>query len=394
MLKLNENMRFLTVLLLLFSGLVSSCDLFEKKTEGVLAVSVGASQVSHNKGQYFVNVQCSGQWTLALVSDEEVDWATLDVTSGTGDKSNVRLTCQENRTGHSRDLRIVLDNGSKWTDCSLAQLPKEENTTPTPTPTPSTNADPRKHKWMELPAMDDPDLGYYYHTFSMNGKTYRNYSFGWSQKDRVALWVAYPLSRIYMSGYDGRSEAWAQDPLLGSLSAAPFKGYAGDYARGHQLPSEDRQCCYEANAQTFYGTNIVPQIQENFNGGIWASLEGRVRDFARSADTLYVVTGVVVSSKSGKETDSYGNSVTVPDAFFKALLQYSKNSTFGVWNAAAFYYPHTTYSGGVQKSHSMSIDGLEQITGIDFFANLPEMIGESAAANVERQDPANSSIWW
>ena len=170
MLKLNENMRFLTVLLLLFSGLVPSCDLFEKKTEGVLAVSVGASQVSHNKGQYFVNVQCSGQWTLALVSDEEVDWATLDVTSGTGDKSNVRLTCQENKTGHSRELRIVLDNGSDWKECTFTQLSMAENVTPTPMP--SVDCDPRKHKWMELPTMDDTNLGYYYHTFSMNGSTY------------------------------------------------------------------------------------------------------------------------------------------------------------------------------------------------------------------------------
>jgi hypothetical protein len=33
---------------------------------------------------------------------------------------------------------------------------------------------------MELPALNDPDLGYYSHSFEMNGKTYRNYSFGWS----------------------------------------------------------------------------------------------------------------------------------------------------------------------------------------------------------------------
>ena len=109
---------------------------------------------------------------------------------------------------------------------------------------------------------------------------------------------------------------------------------------------------------------------------------------------MYVVTGVVVSSSSKKETDSYGNSVTVPDAFFKALLKYSKSSTLGAWNAAAFYYKHTTYSGGVQKSHSMSIDELEEMTGIDFFANLPAKIGEAGAANVEKQDPANSSMWW
>ena len=41
------------------------------------------------------------------------------------------------------------------------------------------------------------DLEYYTHSFKMGGRTYRNYSFGWSQKDRIALWVAYPLCKLY-----------------------------------------------------------------------------------------------------------------------------------------------------------------------------------------------------
>lgn len=366
---------------------------FGKKT--TVELSVKEQNVSSSRGSQYISVRCNGTWTLSLVSDEgEVSWARLSAVQGAGDKSNIVFTYDKNDTEHARELRIVLSSGTKWTDCIFVQAAVAQEVVPEPGKPSAAGTDLSKVSWMELPALDNPNLGYYTHSFSMNGQKYRNYSFGWSQKDRIALWVAYPLSRVYMSGYDGRTEAWALDPSLGSLSAAPFGGYAGSYARGHQLASEDRQCCYEANAQTFYGTNIVPQIQENFNGGIWATLEGRVREFARSADTLYVVTGVVVSSSSKKETDSYGNSVTVPDAFFKALLKYSKSSTLGVWNAAAFYYKHTTYSGGVQKSHSMSIDKLEEMTGIDFFANLPAKIGDVAAANVEKQDPANSTVWW
>ena len=86
--------------------------------------------------------------------------------------------------------------------------------------------------------------------------------------------------------------------------------------------------------------------------------------------------------------------MTVPDAYFKALLKFSKNSTFGVWNAAAFYLEHRNYSGGVLPSHSMSIDRLEEMTGIDFFVNLPAMIGEKAAMDVEAADPSMNNIWW
>ena len=360
----------------------------------LLEVSVKTPIVSPAAGQMFVNVKCSGDWTLALVADEgDVDWASISTVSGTGSKSNIILTYQENESETSRELTIVVDDGKSWAQCSVEQSglgmePDDDQPT-----VPGVDVDLAYTSWLELPAMDNPDLGYYSHSFEMDGKIYRNYSFGWSQKDRVALWVAYPLCRLYTNGNVGRTNAWALDPLLGEDSAAPFGGYAGDYARGHQLPSADRQCCYEANAQTFYGTNMTPQLNAH-NEKIWADLEQKVRGYANSSDTTYVVTGVLVSSASKRETDSYGKNVTVPDAYFKAILKYSKSSTLGTWNAAAFYLEHKAYSGNVGKEHSMSIDELEKKTGLDFFVNLPAKIGEDQAAKIEAAIPANSDVWW
>ena len=386
--------------------MLTSCDQVKTEVE-VFEVSIKNPSVASGKGQQFVNVKCSGDWTLALTSEQgEVDWARLSATSGTGNKSNVILSYDVNAGEQDRSLKIYLDNGSKSVFCELKQLGSGSH----PDDDPDTggdngsgdngsgdngsgDADLTKTGWLELPAMDNPNLGYYTHSFKMNGKTYRNYSFGWSQKDRVALWVAYPLCKLYTNGSAGRTNAWALDPLLGEDSAAPFGGYAGDYARGHQLPSADRQCCYEANAQTFYGTNMTPQLNAH-NEKIWADLEGKVRGYANTSDTTYVVTGVMVSASSEIQRDSYGNKVTVPDAYFKAVLKYSKSSTLGAWNAAAFYLEHRAYSGSVSKEHSMSIDELEEMTGIDFFVNLPAKIGEDQAAKLEAADPANSSVWW
>ena len=387
--------------------MLTSCDKPSVQNEEVFALSIKTNTVASGKGQQFVNVKCSGDWTLALVAETgEVDWARLSATSGTGNKSNVILSYDVNAGEQDRSLKIYLDNGSKSVFCELKQLGSGRH----PEDDPDTggdngsgdngsgdngsgNADLSATGWLELPALDNPNLGYYAHHFKMNGKTYRHYSFGWSQKDRVALWVAYPLCKLYTNGSAGRTNAWALDPLLGEDSAAPFGGYAGNYARGHQLPSADRQCCYDANAQTFYGTNMTPQLNEH-NEKIWADLEGKVRGYANTSDTTYVVTGVIVSPSSKKERDSYGQSVTIPDAYFKAILKYSKSSTLGAWNAAAFYLEHRAYSGSVSKEHSMSIDELEEMTGIDFFVNLPAKIGEDQAAKLEAADPANSSVWW
>ena len=252
--------------------------------------------------------------------------------------------------------------------------------------------DPRKTDWMELPAMDDDAYGYYSHSFSMKNNVYRNYSFAWSQKDLVSIWMAYPLCKTYTDKVVDRSDAWNYDPILGpELSCAPFSGYAGDYERGHQVPSADRLCCREANEQTFYGTNIIPQLKEH-NVGIWQNLENRIREVANASDTTYVVTGCVVEGSKEITTDSDGKNITVPVAYYKAVLRYKKGDA-DVWTGAAFYTEHKRYPNNDLKAVSMSIDELEEMTGHDFFVNLPGKVGDDAAAAVEAQKPTDYKVW-
>ena len=373
------------------SLIVSSC---EKPSEEYLPeISIKHSSVDSGKGQQFVSVKCGGRWTLDLVSDEgDVDWAELSVTEGSGNKSNVILTYQANDSESSRQLKIILDNGSKWVECPMTQLAAGVSPDPDPDPVPDVN--PVKTAWLELPAMDNEDLTYVTHNFKMNGNTYRNYTLGWSQDHYVALWVAYPLCSMYTNKTVDRTDAWAYDPVLGkAYSSAPFGGYGGSYARGHQLPSADRLCSYDANAQTFYGSNMTPQLNAH-NEGIWQELETKVRTIANKSDTTYVVTGCIVAGSKTTTTDSDGNRMTVPAAYFKALLRYSSASTLGQWNAAAFYLEHRSYSESIGKQHSMSIDELEKITGMDFFVNLPAKVGADQAAKIEAADPTASSVWW
>lgn len=379
------------VLAAFFSMLAASC---EKHEEAEFSVSVKNTEVGPDEGQTSVYVRCEGKWSLTLVDgDGTPDWASLSADSGTGNK-DVVLTWETNASETSRGLKIVLDNGSKWVGCTLTQAGTGQPSDPEPGPEPLPDMDLSKTGWLELPAMDNPDLGYFAHSFELDGKNYRNYSFGWSQDDFVALWVAYPLCKFYTNKTVSRTNAWAYDPLLGAgFSSAPFSGYGGDYARGHQLPSADRLCSREANVQTFYGTNMTPQLNAH-NEGVWSELEGKVRTIANASDTTYVVTGCVVEGVTIFTEDSDGNRMPVPVAYFKALLRYSKASTLGQWNAAAFYLEHKSYPGGLEKSHSMSIDRLEEITGMDFFVNLPAKLGEEQAARIEAADPAVSSVWW
>ena len=373
---------------------VSSCAKPVEEKD-VLEVSVKTPSVASGKGQMFVNVRCNTSWTLILMDaedDSDIDWASLNIDSGKGNMSNVILSYQVNDSEDSRRLKIVLDNGSRWTSCMVEQAGSGQQPEPEPDPQPDT--DLAKVSWLELPAMDNPDLGYYSHSFEMNGKEYRNYSFGWSQKDLVALWMAYPLCSMYTNKTVSRTDAWAYDPILGpEYSPAPFGGYGGSYARGHQVPSADRLCSYNANVQTFYGSNMTPQLNAH-NEGIWQTLESKVRTLANTSDTTYVVTGCVVDGSTTFTQDSDGKKMTVPVGYYKVLLRYSKSSTISTWAAMAFYTEHKSYSGSTSlRSLAMSVDELEEMLGMDFFVNLPAKLGEERAAALEAEDPQTNSIW-
>ena len=111
------------------------------------------------------------------------------------------------------------------------------------------------------------------------------------------------------------------------------------------------------------------------------------------------VAGYKPVAKGSKEyaSDNVGKKVTVPTHYYKAVLRYSKNSTFGHsgYIACAILLEHRGYGDNNDfKPYAMSIDELEKKIGIDLFANLPAVIGDDAAAKVEAEDPTTVSWWW
>ncbi len=382
---------------------LTSCAAPEEK---IPEVSVKTPVVNCKYGSLFVSVKCDGDWKLSMeYRGADQDWASISLSQGTGDRNDIILSYRANESDENRTVWLTLTNESGTAICYVVQTAYEENLNPEPEPGPEPGPDPEpdptpgtdlvKTGWLELPAMSNTSgLEYYSHSFEMGGKKYRNYSFGWSQKDLVSLWMAYPLCKMYTNKNVSRTDEWNYDPLLGmDKSPAPFGGYGEELARGHQVPSADRLCCREANVQTFYGTNMTPQLNGH-NEGIWSTLEGAVREWANTSDTTYVVTGCVVEGSKRITYDSDDKNITVPVAYYKAVLRYHKSSTISQWAAAAFYTEHKSYSDRDLKKVSMSIDELEKKLGLDFFVNLPAKVGETKAAELEAQDPKTSNIWW
>lgn len=384
---------------------LSSCGSGGK--EDVLPPTVEVKTAVVEAGGYsqFIYVKASSSWRITITSvdgGEPVDWIIADPSSGSGDM-DVTLKVEENKSEKERSAVITVENSAGMASKTISQKAKGSEVKPDPTPS-GGNLSP-KTGWMELPAIPK-GMDAFTHSMTVGSVSTRNYSFLWDYDNLVAPWVAYPLCVWNMSGKAGRTNAWDLDPLLPAnkqpvLTRGFSEGNAGWFARGHQIASADRQTSYSSNAMTFYGTNMTPQINNGFNADIWANLEGKVRSWAGRSDTLYVVTGCVIDYKKGETVkyavDNYGKKVTVPTAYYKVVLRYMKNSTVGYsgYSACAVWLDHKVYSTkNIDSKYSMSVKDLEKKVGMDFFVNLPAVVGEEMAAKIESEDPSKVSWWW
>lgn len=384
---------------------LSSCGSGGKEDVLPPIVEVKTAVVEAGGYSQFIYVKASSSWRITITSvdgGEPVDWIIADPSSGSGDM-DVTLKVEENKSEKERSAVITVENSAGKASKTISQKAKGSEVKPDPTPS-GGNLSP-KIGWMELPAIPE-GMDAFTHSMTVGSVSTRNYSFLWDYSNLVAPWVAYPLCKWNIGNNIKRTNAWGLDPLLPEgKQPVLFRGFSegnnGWYARGHQIPSADRLTSYESNSMTFYGTNMTPQIQDGFNGDIWATLEGKVRSWANSSDTLYVVTGCVIDYPEGQTVkyalDNYGKKVTVPTAYYKVVLRYMKNSTVGYsgYSACAVWLDHKVYSTkNIDSKYSMSVKDLEKKVGMDFFVNLPAVVGEEMAAKIESEDPSKVSWWW
>lgn len=371
-------------------------------------------------GSMFVSVTASGAWTLALQYPEgTAAWATVEPTSGTGSKADVRLRYQANEGELEREVTLVLTpaKGTPATAVVKQSAPREAPPAPQPGQEYGYGYDvaPAGLDWLELPAAVSDD-GREMLIHRMDGGKYgnykkdgtRNYTCYWDYKEHLSLWVAYPLN-AQLHGKGGYDYVWGFDPLLPThlqpdITQRSYGGRGFDgknnWNRGHQMPRADRQTSQEAVSSTCYPTNMTPQ-DGTFNSGIWAGLESKVRSYAYSAysaDTLFVVTGCLFEKSSTYTQANSGFNVKVPTHYFKAVLLAGHNAQDawekdGVYyKAAGFLLPHDPSLDKTKfLSYIMSIDDLENETGIDFFPNLAGRLGKADADAVEAAKPSN---WW
>jgi endonuclease G len=193
----------------------------------------------------------------------------------------------------------------------------------------------------------------------------RGYALSFNPSARNPDWVMERLAAGDLSGKASRSNNFGGDPLLNAADADDDDYLRSGYDRGHQAPAGDAKFDQTIMDQSFFFSNMAPQIGIGFNRGAWKYLEETVRAWVLCGGhpDLYVVTGPIY----GASTKTIGNdAVRVPESFFKIVY----DPTSG--RAVGFVLPNRRIGSRLDDLQAWvrPIADIETDTGLDFFRSF------------------------
>jgi endonuclease G len=190
------------------------------------------------------------------------------------------------------------------------------------------------------------------------------YTLEYNETHEQASWVAYVLTKEKTVRVAERTNKFLSDPMVKTGSADNGDYSKSGYDRGHLAPAADMGWSAKTMAESFYFSNMSPQVPA-FNRGIWKRTEELVRTWAIAYDSLYIVTGPVLN---GKLPSIGANQVSIPNYYYKVILDYHQPEV----KAIGIIMPNADSSEPIQH-FAVSVDSVEHLTGIDFFPLLNDV---------------------
>lgn len=196
-------------------------------------------------------------------------------------------------------------------------------------------------------------------------------------------WVAEHITPESLARRDGdrKSSVFVEDGAIPEKFRAKLKDYfRSGYDRGHQVPAADCKWSQAAMNETFFLSNMCPQVGEGFNRDYWAHFE----DFCRRLTTRYpsvrIVTGPLYLPKrdpaDGKWYVKYeviGNppNVAVPTHFYKVIFAEDGRDGGNV-ALGAFVLPNAKIPNDKPLTDfEVPLEVVERASGLEFAQNLP-----------------------
>ena len=203
---------------------------------------------------------------------------------------------------------------------------------------------------------------------------HNDYSLEYSEIYKIPKWSAYKFYKdMTIINYKRKSTFHIDSNVKNKVFDSDYKG--SGYDRGHMTPLANFRYDYNSMIATNYYSNICPQTI-GCNRGIWKRVENQVRKWVEKYDTLYIVSGPILSSQN----KTIGSGIIVPSFFYKVILAWDGWD----YKSIAFLIPNEKSDKNIFE-FQVSIDYIETITNIDFFYRLPD--------NVENKLEKDNSLY-
>ncbi|XP_037944823.1 endonuclease G, mitochondrial-like [Teleopsis dalmanni] len=219
-----------------------------------------------------------------------------------------------------------------------------------------------------FPSMDDVRL-------------YSDFVLSYDRRNRVAHWVYEHLTANCLRNNAGVRRRYAH--YLPDMSVpSNFRTDTTDYScsgfdRGHLAAAGNHKCQQMHCNETFYLTNIAPQVGRGFNRDAWNKLEIYIRELTERYNSVYVCTGPLYMPKE-KPSNKYcveyqvigPKTIAVPTHFFKVITVESKLPG-GSPYMEAYVMPNAPIDSDIDIRGFLSdIKIIERNSGLQFFKGI------------------------
>ena len=207
----------------------------------------------------------------------------------------------------------------------------------------------------------------------------------YDRRTRNPHWVVEHITPESLAQRDGdrKHSIFAEDPSVPQQFRALLKDYyRSGYDRGHQVPAADAKWSQRAMDDTFYLTNMCPQVGEGFNRDYWAHFEDFCRRLTLRYPSVRIATGPLylprrdpVDNKWYVKYEMIGSppSVAVPTHFYKVIFA-EDSAAPGAGSVAigAFVLPNAPIPNDKPiTDFEVPVEAVERASGLEFAAKLP-----------------------
>ncbi len=211
------------------------------------------------------------------------------------------------------------------------------------------------------------------------------YALSYNNSRGAANWVAWRITETDFGAAE-RQNDFRPDPNLpktfARITPADYTGSGFD--RGHLCPSADRSSSPEANSQTFFMTNIIPQTPD-LNRNVWNDFETYSRDLVKKNRVdLYVVAGCYGDKGRLKKK------IVVPTNCWKVIVAVPPGADFSAVNettpVTAVDMPNAPNLGKPNwRSFRTTVRAIELRTNLNLLSNLPMNLQETLENRVDNK---------